>query len=278
MAEITAAAVKAFRERTGLPMMDCKRALVETGGDEDAALELLRKKGLAKMSEKSAERSTEEGVIAVAKSDGAVGMVELLCESAPVATSPDFLQLADDIAAVVASQPVFATVEELMAQPSPSKAPQTLQQQLEDLFNRIREVFRVKRYLKIEGNVAHYLHHDHKVGVVLVMEEGSDVLGRDICMHIAAMRPEGLSAEDLDPALLANERRIQLELMNEDPKDANKPEAIKEKIITGRMESFIAQKCLLSQPFVKEPGQTVAQYAASNGMKIVKFIHWILGK
>ncbi|MDO4570511.1 MAG: translation elongation factor Ts [Planctomycetia bacterium] len=278
MVNITAAQVKSFRDKTGLPMMDCKRALTEAEGDEDLALEILRKKGLAKMAEKSAERSTEEGVIAVATSDAGAGIVELLCESAPVAANPEFLQLADDIATVVAANPEFASAEDLMAQPSPSKAGESLQQQLDDLFNRIREVFRVKRFLKIAGNVSVYTHHDRKSAVVLLLEEGDSALGRDICMHVAAMRPEGLSAEDIDPAIIENERRIQLELMNADPKDSKKPDEIKHKIIDGRMKAFLAQRCLLSQPFVKEPDSTVEQYAAKNGLKIKKYFHWILGK
>lgn len=274
---ITAAQVKAFREKTGLGMMDCKKALTEADGDEDLALEILRKKGLAKMAEKQSERSTEEGIIALVRKGDSTALVELLCESAPVATNEDFIQLASDIADVVASNPEFATVEELMAQKSPSRDI-TLQAQLEELFNRIREVFRVKRYMKVTGPCASYLHHDHKSAVLLLLEAGDEEIGRDICMHVAAMQPQGLRAEDLDQSVIENERRIQLELMNADPKNASKPDAIKEKIINGSMHKFLAQKCLLSQPFVKEPDLTVEQFADKNGLKIVKFVHWMLGK
>ncbi|MDO4574450.1 MAG: translation elongation factor Ts [Planctomycetia bacterium] len=275
---ITAAAVKAFREKTGLPMMDCKRALTEADGDEDAAMEILRKKGLAKMTEKIAERTTEEGVIAIASENGSTGMVELLCESAPVASNADFLQLAEDIAKVVAMNPLFDTVESLMEKEAPSKPGQTLQAVLEELFNRIREVFRVRRFLKVDGKVAQYLHHDRKTAVLLPLEDGDEALGRDICMHIAAMQPHGLNADDIDPAILENERRIQLEMMNADPKNANKPEEIKHKIIDGKMGAFVAQQCLVSQPFVKDSDVTVGQYAEKNGLKMKKFIHWKLGR
>ncbi len=274
---ITAAQVKAFREKTGLGMMDCKKALSEADGDEDLALEILRKKGLAKMAEKQAERTTEEGIIALVRKGDSTGLVELLCESAPVATNEDFIQLANDIAEVVASNPEFATTEELMAQKSPSKGI-ALQAQLEELFNRIREVFRVKRYVKVDGLCSNYLHHDHKSAVLLLLEAGDETVGRDICMHIAAMHPQGLRAEDLDQSVVDNERRIQLELMNADPKNANKPDEIKEKIINGSMHKFLAQKCLLSQPFVKDPSLTVEEFANQNGLKIVKFVHWKLGK
>lgn len=274
---ITASQVMAFRNKTGLGMMDCKKALAEADGDEELAMEILRKKGLAKMAEKQAERTTEEGTIAMVRKDGSLGIVELLCESAPVATNEDFLQLAEDIATVIASNPNFATVEELMAQTSPSKGT-PLQAQLEELFNRIREVFRVKRYMKVDGTCASYLHHDHKSAVLLMLEAGSEEAGRDVCMHIAAMKPEGLRAEDLDQSVIDNERRIQLDLMNADPKNASKPDEIKEKIINGSMHKFLAQRCLLSQAFVKDPALTVEQFANQNGLKIVKFVHWMLGK
>lgn len=278
MADITAAAVKAFREKTGLPMMDCKRALSEANGDEDVAMEILRKKGLAKMSEKMNERSTEEGTIAIVKSDKGTAIVEVLCESAPVATNPDFLQLANDIAAVVAENDEFASVEDLMAQASPSKPGMTLQAQLEELFNRIREVFRVNRYKKYTQKVSTYLHHDKKVGVLLLLEEGEDEAGRDICMHIAAMRPEGLSEADIATEVLDNEMRIQRELMDADPANDKKSEEIKEKILKGKMASFVAQKCLLSQEFVKDSSKKVGEYAQEAGLKITGFVHWMLGK
>ncbi len=274
---ITAAQVMALRNKTGLGMMDCKKALTEAEGNEELAVEILRKKGLAKMAEKMAERSTEEGIIAIVRKNGSLGMVELLCESAPVTTNEGFIQLANDIAEVIASNPEFSATEELMAQKSPS-ADCTLQGQLDELFNRIREVFRVKRFMKVDGLCSSYLHHDHKSAVLLLLDAGDEELGRDICMHIAAMKPQGLRAEDLDQNVIENERRIQLELMNADPKNANKPAEIKEKIINGSMGKFLAGKCLLSQPFVKDPSLTVEQFAKQNGLNITKFVHWMLGK
>ena len=274
---ITAKQVMDLRAKTGLGMMDCKKALNEADGDEDLAIEILRKKGLAKMAEKLTERTTEEGIIAMVRKNGSLGIVELLCESAPVTTNEGFVQLANDIAEVVASNPAFASTEELMAQKAPN-FDGTLQNELDELFNRIREVFRVKRFLKVDGLCSSYLHHDHKSAVLLLLEEGDEEVGRDICMHIAAMKPQGLRAEDLDQAVIENEKRIQLELMNADPKNANKPDAIKEKIIAGSMHKFLAQKCLLSQAFVKDPSLTVEQFANKNGLKIIKFVHWMLGK
>ncbi|MBQ6108157.1 MAG: translation elongation factor Ts, partial [Thermoguttaceae bacterium] len=193
---ITAKQVMDLRAKTGLGMMDCKKALNEADGDEDLAIEILRKKGLAKMAEKLTERTTEEGIIAMVRKNGSLGIVELLCKSAPVTTNEGFVQLANDIAEVVASNPEFATTEELMAQKAPS-FDGTLQNELDELFNRIREVFRVKRFLKVDGLCSSYLHHDHKSAVLLLLEAGDEAVGRDICMHIAAMKPQGLRAEDL---------------------------------------------------------------------------------
>ena len=150
MAEITAAAVKAFRERTGLPLMDCKKALQEAGGDEEAAVEVLRKRG-QQLADKRSDRETAFGRfglhIGSEKSVGA--MVELLCESAPVTTNEDFIQLADDLASVYANTPSITDAEELLAQPSPSAEGKTLAEQKDDLFNRIREVFNVGRMARV---------------------------------------------------------------------------------------------------------------------------------
>ena len=209
MPEITAAAVKALRERTGLPMMDCKRALQEAAGDEQAAIEVLRKAG-SKVADKRAGKETSEGRIAFyAALEPAVGaIIELQCESAPVASNEEFVQLADDLAQQLATGPGAATPEELLEQTSPSKAPQTLREQYDELVNRIREVFRLKRIARLEAPCAGYVHHDGKTGVLLEAEGGDAELARDICMHIAAMRPLVLAKEDLDPDLLAKERAI----------------------------------------------------------------------
>ena len=139
MAEITAALVKSFRDKTGLPMMDCKKALTEADGDAEKALTILREKGKLKMIEKGAERTTEEGVLATAANDNGVAIIELLCESAPVAGNPEFLQLAQDIATVYLEKG-GQTAEEVMANASPSKAGMTLQEQLEELQEQIRRL------------------------------------------------------------------------------------------------------------------------------------------
>lgn len=155
MGEITAQAVKAFREKTGLPLMDCKRALTEAGGDEDKAIELLRKSG-EKLELKRAGRETGFGRYGVYSGvdNSTAAMVELKCESSPVAQNDEFIQLANDLATQLALGPRAETAEELLEQPSPSKEGMTLGEQKKDLFNRIREVFNVGRMVRIEGRVA----------------------------------------------------------------------------------------------------------------------------
>jgi len=276
MADITAAAVKALRDRTGLPMMDCKRALQEAGGDEDAAIELLRKAGKKTM-EKRAGRETSAGRIAVYASldPGAGGIVELQCESAPVASSEDFVELAGDLARQLATGPVAATPEELLKQPSPSKAPLTLQEQFDEVMNRIREVFRLKRIARIDGPCGGYVHHDGSTGVLVEVEGGSAELTKDVSMHIAAMRPSVVSKEDLDPELLAKERAI----YTEQARQEGKPEKIIEKMVEGRMrKELYARLCLNDQPFVKDDKKTVGKVAQGAGMKVIRFIRWEVGK
>src|SRR5574340_828797 len=168
MPEITAATVKALRDQTGLPMMDCKRALQETGGDAAAAVEWLRKQGKKTMATR-AGRETSAGRIGL-YSDFATGqnaMVELLCESAPVANHEDFIALAGDLAKQLATGPGAASPEELLAQPSPSKPGTKLHDQLDELTNRLREVFKLSRIVRIDGTCGAYAHHNGMVGVLL---------------------------------------------------------------------------------------------------------------
>ena len=274
MAEVTAATVQSLRQRTGLPMMDCKRALQETGGDADKAVELLRKAG-AKTMEKRAGRSTLFGRIGV-YTDFAAGvatMVDLRCESAPVAGSPEFVGLANDMARQLATGPGAAAPEALLSQPSPSKPSQTLQQQFEDLNNRIREAFKVERIVRIDAPCGGYVHHSGTVGVLLRVEGGNPDLARDICMHIAAMRPSVVAKEELDPAQLEKER----EILSEAARSEGKPEKIIAKMVEGRLKDFYLERCLLEQPHAnreKYNNQTIGQLAKEAGMKILGFVHW----
>lgn len=276
MAEITAAAVKSFRERTGLPMMDCKKALQEAGGDEEKAVDLLRKQGQA-LADKRGDRETAFGrfglYLGTDKNVGA--MVELLCESAPVTTNEDFVQLANDLATQLATGPGASTAEGLLAQPSPSKPGITLSEQKDDLFNRIREVFKVGRMVRVEGPCGGYMHHaGTTAGVLVHVEGGNDEAAKDVAMHVAAMKPSALDEKSLDPELVASER----EVLKAAAIQEGKPENIVEKMVDGRMRNFFAERCLVAQAFVKDDKQTVGDYAKAAGMKIKDYWHWIVGE
>lgn len=276
MAEISAAAVRAFREKTGLPLMDCKRALADTNGDEKQAIEMLRKAG-EKLEAKRADRATEFGRFGIycGLSRGVGAMVELKCESAPVAQNDEFIQLANDLAQQLATGPGAASAEELLAQPSPSKSGQTLGQQKADLFNRIREVFNVGRMVRIPAHCSGYSHNAKTVaGVLMAVEGGDDEAAKGVCMHIAAMRPKALAVADLDPALVAKEREILREAALKEGKPAN----IVDKMVEGRLRSFYAETVLQEQAYVKDDQQTVGKFAAGRQMKIVRFVHWELGQ
>jgi len=275
MAEITAAAVKALREQTGLPMMDCKKALQDAGGDSGKAVELLRKAG-AKVMEKRSGRATTSGRITIYLSPNAkvATMIDLRCESAPVSTNDDFVQLANDLAKQLAEGPGAASPAALLAQSSPSKAGSTLQQQFDDLTNRIREVFKLERIVRIDGVCGGYAHHNGANGALLEVEGNNPEAAKDICMHIAAMRPGVLNKEDLDPTLVAKER----EILSAAARQEGKPEKIIEKMVEGRLHNFYAEHCLAEQPFVKDDKKTVAQAAKDAGLKLVKFVRWELPK
>jgi elongation factor Ts len=275
MSAISATDVKQLRERTGLPLMDCKNALAEANGDQNQAIELLRKRGKDVLNKRS-DRETAFGrfglYIGADKSTGAI--VELKCESAPVASNEEFTQLANDLAEQLATGPGAQTGEELLDQPSPSKDGMTLREQKDELFNRIREVFNVGRMKRVSGGTGGYAHNAGTVsGVLLGIEGGSNESAKDVSMHIAAMRPAALSTDDLDPEIIKKER----EILREAALEEGKPENIVDKMVEGRLRNFYAERVLLEQPFVRDDKQTVGAYADSQGMKIKEFIHWELG-
>jgi len=274
--EITATAVKAFRDKTGLPMMECKKALQEANGNEELAIELLRKSGKKTM-EGRTDRETEAGRIAVYTDpkSGVSAMVELLCESAPVSNTDEFVALVGALARQLAEGPGAKTADELLDQPFPGKST-TIRYEYDDLVNKIREVFKLNRMIRVEAPCGTYVHHNNAVGVLVEYEGSTQDVARDVCMHVASMRPKVFSKDDLDQAMLAKERELVIEEVKQN--NAGKPENIIEKIVEGRMKTFIAESCLLDQAFVKEPSKTVAQHAADNGVKLKGFTHWVLGR
>ena len=278
MAAITAADVKSLREKTGLPMMECKKALSECGGDTNAAIEWLRKQGIKTQSMRS-DREISTGRLAVYTDlDKGVGaMVELKCESSPVANSPDFKELVADMAKQLALGPGASSPEELLAQKSLAHPDRTLGELKDDLFNRMREVFELSRIRRIDAPCGGYAHHDGSKAclVELAGKAGSAIadVAKDIAMHIVAMAPKAVSKEELDPAAVEKEREILTEAALAEGKPAN----IVEKMIEGRLRNFFSQCVLLEQPFVKDDKQTVGKLAQSSGIEVKTMENWSLG-
>jgi len=279
MAEITAAAVMALREKTGLPMMECKKALAECGGDTDQAVEWLRKQGIKTQSMR-ADRETSCGRLAVyadpAKGVGTI--IEFKCESPPVAGSQDFKDLANDIAKTLALGPGAATPADLLAQKSTSHPDRTLGELKDELFNRMREVFELSRIKRIDGPCGGYAHHDGSKAALI--EISGNVSGpqaaevaKDVAMHVVALAPQAIRKEDLDPAVVDKER----EILSEAARKEGKPENIIAKMIEGRLRNFFSQCVLLEQPFVKDDKQTVGQLAKSAGLEVKSVENWKLG-
>ncbi|MGB8852986.1 MAG: translation elongation factor Ts [Pirellulales bacterium] len=279
MAEITAGAVMALREKTGLPMMECKKALQECGGNTEQAVEWLRKQGIKTQSMR-ADRETSCGRLAVytdpAKGVGTI--IEFKCESPPVAGSPDFKDLCNDIAKTLALGPGAATPADLMAQKSQAHPGKTLAELKDDLFNRMREVFELSRIKRIDAPCGGYAHHDgSKAAIVEVSGNTSAAnaaeVAKDIAMHVVALAPQAVRKEDLDPAVVEKER----EILSEAARKEGKPENIIAKMIEGRLRNFFSQCVLLEQPFVKDDKQTVGQLAKSAGLEVKSVENWKLG-
>ena len=276
MAEISAGAVNALRKRTGVSIGLCKEALAASEGNEEKAIEYIRKKGVATQGDRQ-DRETAFGRFGiysgVANKSGAI--VEFKCESAPVAGNTEFVQLANDLAKQLATGPGAKTADELLDQPCPSKPGQTLRSVKDGLFDRIREVFKVGRFARIDGTCGGYSHNAGTVsGVIVQVEGGTDEAAKDVSMHIAAMRPLAVTKEEIDPAIVDKERGI----LREAALAEGKPPNIVDKMVEGRLKNFFAEKVLLEQPYVKENSITVGKYAESKGMKVKKFVHWELGK
>jgi elongation factor Ts len=279
MPEITAAAVMALREKTGLPMMECKKALAECGGNTDEAVEWLRRQGIKTQSMR-ADRETSCGRLAVytdpAKGVGAI--IELKCESPPVAGSPDFKALCEDVAKTLALGPGAASPEELMAQKSQAHPDKTLGELKDDLFNRMREVFELARIKRIDAPCGGYAHHDGTKAALIEISGNAAApaaveAAKDIAMHVVAMAPKAIRKEELDPAVVEKER----EILTEAARKEGKPDNIIAKMIEGRLRNFYATCVLLEQPFVKDEKQTVGKLAKDAGIDVVAVDNWRLG-
>lgn len=278
MAEITAEAVKALRAKTDLPMMDCKKALTEAGGDEAKALEILKGLGL-KATLKRADNVTNEGRFCLAvRDDGSQAvLVELMCESAPVAKSEDFQNFGEALTTQLLDGPGAATSEELLAQPNPRNPAQKLSETHTDVVNKIREKIVVGRVWKVAGPVGGYVHHDGKTAVLFsATGDGKkfDVL-KDVSMHIAALKPQFALPTEVDPAATAAERAR----LTEENAKSGKPANIIEKIVEGRMKIFFQEHGVLTeQQFAKDDTKTVGKALQDAGFVAQSFQRLVLGQ
>jgi elongation factor Ts len=276
MSQISAAAVKELRDRTNLPMMDCKAALTEAGGDMEKAIAIIKEKMGRKLSLAGAREAAEGRIATFA--DGKVGVIlEMRCESAPVAKAEAFIALANDLAKqIAATNP--ATVDDLMSQKLVDDPKKTVNDRITDAYALLRENMKPARWKRVEGPCASYVHHDASLGVLLQLNGTPKATQppRDVCMHIASVSPPPVATRREEvPAEIANR---ELEAARAKAAATGKPENIVEKIAEGQMKTWYGENVLVEQPFVKEPDKTVGQVLKAVGVEAVSFVRYKVGE
>lgn len=270
---ITAALVKELRERTGAGMMECKKALVEMDGDIDAAIEHMRKTGMAK-ADKKAGRAAAEGLVAIKTSDDnkTAVMVEVNSETDFVAKSDEFKAFVDSIAdLVLKEQP--ADIDALLSSNLPGG--ETVEDKRKAMIAKLGENMTVRRFeiVNAQGQVASYS-HGSKIGVLVDVEGGDAELGKDLAMHIAASKPVCVDESSVPQEELDKEK----EIYTAQAQDSGKPADIIEKMVQGRLKKFLKEITLLGQPFVKDPDQTVEKLLKDKGAKVHGFVRLAVGE
>ena len=266
---ITAAQVKELREKTGAGIMDAKKALTETDGDMEKAMELLRQKGIAS-ADKKMSRIAAEGLVASYVADGVGAMIEVNCETDNNTKNPEFKELANNLAKLVAEANP-ADVDALLATVCPC-CNVKVEDKIKEKIAKIGEKITVRRFVRVEGAPATYIHNG-KIGVLLNADKTDEVIEKDVCLHIASAAPEFVSRKEIPQEVIDEETRI--EMGKEDL--AKKPENIRAKIVEGRVNKLMSQKCLLEQPFIKNPDITVEQLIKDH-FEIKSFTRWVLGE
>lgn len=266
--EITASQVKELREKTGAGIMDAKKALIESEGDMEKAMEYLRQKGMAS-ADKKMSRIAAEGLVASCVEGNVGALVEVNCETDFVAKTDEFKELVNTIAKYVAvNNP--STLEDLNAVQTEEGS--SVDEFIKGKIAKIGEKITIRRFTRYEGNIATYIHNG-KIGVLLNTDKADEATAKDICLHIASSAPEFISRNEIPQSVIDEETRI--EMGKEDL--ANKPDNIKEKIVEGRVNKLLSQKCLLEQPFVKNPDQTI-DALIKDKFAITAFTRWALGE
>ena len=273
---ITASQVKELREKTGAGMMDCKKVLTETDGDFEKAIELLRERGIAKAAKKSDRIAAEGLVTTYVSEDGKVGaVVEVNAETDFVAKNEEFRSFVADVAKQVALK-APATVEDLLNQPSIAEEGKTVGEVLTGKIATIGENMSIRRFerFETENMIESYIHGDGKIAVLVEMENATEELAKDVCMQIAAARPEYLDRESVPAERVEKEMEIlKAQAMNE-----GKPAEIAEKVVMGRIGKFYGEICLVEQDFVKDSDIKVGKLVESKGAKIVRFARFEKGE
>ena len=269
---ITASLVKELRERTGSGMMECKKALVETDGDIEAAAELMRKSGAAKADKKAGRVAADGAIKVLVSADGKSAVIlEINSETDFVAKDDNFQAFADEVLAAVAEQRP-GTVEELLSLALGSG--QTVEQARQALIAKVGENIQVRRFEVVESDtsIASYLHGD-RIGVLVDSDADSD-LARDIAMHVAAVNPQFVDQDSIPAEFVEKEKGILIA----QAESSGKPPEIIEKMIQGRLNKFLAEVTLLGQPFVKDQEQTVSKLLSDAGAKVSRFVRYEVGE
>lgn len=270
MAEITAGMVKELRERTDAPMMECKKALTEASGDMDRAEELLRVK-LGNKASKAASRVTAEGVVAAHVEQSVGALVEVNCETDFVAKNDDFLAFTRAVAALIAkSNPASVeAVGELKIDGVP------VEEVRRALIGKIGENVSIRRFRRIatDGRIATYL-HGARIGVLVEYTGSDEQVGKDVAMHVAAMKPVALTAADVSPELVARERSV----AEQKAAESGKPAEIVAKMVEGSVQKYLKEVALLSQPFVRNDKQTVEAMLKASGASVRSFVLYVVGE
>ena len=266
---VTAALVKELRERTGAGMMDCKKALEETKGDIEAAIDEMRKSGLAKAAKK-AGRVAAEGTILTRVGNGYGVAVEFNCETDFVARDSNFLAFANSVADLVHSNKIFA-LDALLATDLNGS---TVDETRAALVAKIGENINVRRIAVVEGETIGQYVHSGRIGVLAVLNGGNEEIAKDVAMHIAANNPGFVKPEDVPADVVERERAIQIEIAV----NSGKPQEIAEKMVAGRMAKFTGEVSLTGQPFVKDPAITTGDFLKQNSADAVSFIRLEVGE
>ncbi len=269
---ISAETVKALRERTGAGMMECKKALVETGGDLDAAAEVMRKSGLAKADKKAGRIAAEGAIVAVSSSDGrSAVLVEVNCETDFVARQPDFHAFASGVAA--AALVAGETTPEALAALSLAGGV-TVDETRRHLVAKIGEKIDVRRAAILHADRIGAYVHGTRIGTLVGIKGGDEVLARDVAMHVAAANPQFVSPSGVPADVVAKER----EILSAQAASEGKPAAIVEKMVEGRLRKYLAEICLTGQPFVKDPDTTVGKLLENSKAEVSGFLRFEVGE